>query len=56
MQTGKNLITNVIKSLPSLLTVYHTDSDVGHLKYLIFQPQPVEKIKNLMKICILALH
>ena len=32
---GKIIIANAIKSLPSFLTVNHTDSDIGHLKHCV---------------------
>ena len=31
----KIIIANAIKSLPSFLTVNHTDSDIGHLKHCV---------------------
>jgi hypothetical protein len=33
VQTDKNFNSNTMKSQPSLLTVNHYDSDVGHLKH-----------------------
>jgi hypothetical protein len=33
VQPGKNVINNVIKSLLSLCTVNHTDSDMGYSKH-----------------------